>query len=358
MKYKLLFSTSVILAVFQGCGNVAYVSPLDQSEKTVSLPSLSNPTLQISASAVSINAGGSVLLSWNSTDATTCTASGGWAGNKNINGSEMVSPTQTTLFSLLCEGVSGSVIESVSVVVNAPIPAPAPTLALTASPMTITYGQSSTLQMNTTNATACTASANPAQAAWSGSVATSTSLVVSPGATTVYSVVCTGPGGSASRTITVTVNNPTVRIDCGATTGHTDSAGKVWAADSMFMNGFALDAGVINVAGTTDQILFRTQRKGDVNFSYNIPLPMGTYTVSLYFAETLNTGVAPGQRVFDVNIESTPSLGNFDIVVAAGAPFKAIVKSFNVMVVDGILNIDFLNKVNKSVVNGIEVVPN
>ncbi|HKU16466.1 MAG TPA: hypothetical protein VJQ52_18900 [Steroidobacteraceae bacterium] len=82
--------------------------------------------------------------------------------------------------------------------------APAPTVTLTANPATITSGQSTTLQWNSTGATACSASNG-----WSGAKDPSGTQQVGPltsGAT--YELRCTGPGGSAAATATVTVNAP------------------------------------------------------------------------------------------------------------------------------------------------------
>jgi hypothetical protein len=81
-------------------------------------------------------------------------------------------------------------------------PPPAPTVALSASPTSLTAGQSSTLTWSSTNATSCTASG-----AWSGSEPTSGS--VSTGAlnqNSTYSLSCTGAGGTATASTTVTVS--------------------------------------------------------------------------------------------------------------------------------------------------------
>jgi len=77
---------------------------------------------------------------------------------------------------------------------------PVPTASITANPTSINTGASSTLSWNSSNATACTASG-----AWSGTKATSGSLVVSPTATGAYTLVCTGAGGSATASATITV---------------------------------------------------------------------------------------------------------------------------------------------------------
>jgi len=81
-----------------------------------------------------IDHGQSATLSWNSTDASSYTASGGWNGNLAISGSEVVSPAVTTSYTINCIGDGGNASASVSVTVNEPPTGIEPTLNLTASP--------------------------------------------------------------------------------------------------------------------------------------------------------------------------------------------------------------------------------
>jgi hypothetical protein len=87
---------------------------------------------------------------------------------------------------------------------------PAPTVNLSAQPGTIAPGASSTLSWSTSNASSCVA-----ENGWSGTRPTSGSELVTPTATTTYVLVCTGPGGSTtgSVTVVVTANSPPSFID-------------------------------------------------------------------------------------------------------------------------------------------------
>ncbi len=58
------------------------------------------------------------------------------------------------------------------------------------------------------------------------------------------------------------------------------------------------------------------------------------------FAEIYWTNA--GQRVFNVSINGTPVLTNFDIVATAGAPLKALDRSFGVTVTNGTINVQFI----------------
>lgn len=78
------------------------------------------PTLTLTASPASIASGGSTQLSWSSTNATSCTASGGWTGARLTSGNETVgSLTATSTFTLRCSGAGGSISQSAAVTVAA-----------------------------------------------------------------------------------------------------------------------------------------------------------------------------------------------------------------------------------------------
>jgi hypothetical protein len=89
-------------------------------------------------------------------------------------------------------------------------PPPAATALLSAGPVSITAGQSSTLSWSSTNASSCEGGGFSASG-------TSGSVVVSPTVTTSYSVTCTGDGGSATALTTVTVGSP---VSSPSSNGH------------------------------------------------------------------------------------------------------------------------------------------
>jgi hypothetical protein len=76
-----------------------------------------------------------------------------------------------------------------------------PTVTLTASPTSVVAGSSTTLSWTTTNSSTCTGSGGT----FTGNQATgSGSAMVTVAATTTYMLRCTGPGGSAEKSVTVT----------------------------------------------------------------------------------------------------------------------------------------------------------
>ena len=77
-------------------------------------PTAIEPTVSLGAGSSRISLGGSTTLSWSSTDATSCTASGAWSGSKATSGSESVSLSGPATLTLTCVGDGGSVSSSVT----------------------------------------------------------------------------------------------------------------------------------------------------------------------------------------------------------------------------------------------------
>jgi hypothetical protein len=89
------------------------------STGTVS-PSLPAPIVNISANPTSVLSGGTSTLSWTSTNASSCSASGGWSGAKALSGSESTGKLlANNTFALACTGAGGSASQSVTVPITA-----------------------------------------------------------------------------------------------------------------------------------------------------------------------------------------------------------------------------------------------
>jgi len=169
------------------------------------------PIATLAASPTAVASGSAATLTWSSSNASACTASGGWSGALATNGTMSTGPVaQTTSYSLTCKGPAGtSKIASATVTVAG---SAAPTVTLTTSSGAVASGGSATLTWNSTNATSCTASGG-----WSGTLATSGTQ--STGAltlTTSYSITCSGAAGTsnvATATVTVAgISTPTASL--------------------------------------------------------------------------------------------------------------------------------------------------
>ncbi|WP_175607399.1 NPCBM/NEW2 domain-containing protein [Deinococcus marmoris] len=165
-----------------------------------------------------------------------------------------------------------------------------------------------------------------------------------------------------------------ILIDVGLTPAggqFTDPQGNVWFSDRD-RNNYALftpntaknepDGGpntALDILGTTNDTLYRTYR-GNVGsltpraINFDIPLENGPQTLRLHFADLAHT--TAGKRVFDVVAEGQNVLPNLDIVQQAGNGNTALVKTVNVQVTGGALNLTLSASVDYPSIAGIEIV--
>ncbi|GCE19113.1 malectin domain-containing carbohydrate-binding protein [Dictyobacter kobayashii] len=175
--------------------------------------------------------------------------------------------------------------------------------------------------------------------------------------------------GSGTVTIQFTsvVNN--AKIDGIEVTANTSGAVAINTGGNT-VGSFGTDVGasggttvsstnIIDTSAVTNpapQAIYQTERYG--NFTYTIPhlTANAAYTVRLHFAEVYFTSA--GQRSFNVSINGTQVMSNFDIFAAAGGENKAIVKQFTTKADgSGTVTIQFTSVINNAKICGIEVIP-
>lgn len=153
-----------------------------------------------------------------------------------------------------------------------------------------------------------------------------------------------------------------VRIRCGyPRPTYRDEDGNVWSGDRDFTGGAPSEVPSRYIVGTRDPHLFYTFRSG--TFAYNIPLQPGTYELHLYFAETTygparTLGGGENSRVFNVDLNGTPLLTQFDISNDAG-PDTADIRVFRDVhpASDGLLHLSFTEAIGTPMINAIEIIP-
>jgi malectin (di-glucose binding ER protein) len=198
-------------------------------------------------------------------------------------------------------------------------------------------------------------------------VLTNFDILAQPGAVPNAAVDRTFPvnvtGGTIGITFTTLVDNaqvnaieivpaPATRINTGGG-AYTGSDGRAWQADTGFSAGNVYNP-TPNIARTQDQVLYQSERYG--NFTYNVAVPNGSYTVVLKFSEIYWR--TAGSRVFNVSINGQQVLGNFDILAQPNsAPNTALDRSFPVTVTGGNLAITFTTVTDNAKINAIEIVP-
>lgn len=136
----------------------------------------------------------------------------------------------------------------------------------------------------------------------------------------------------------------------------TDSSG-----GSQYSTSSSVDTG--NVVNPAPEAVYQSVRYGN-SFGYTIPnlTANASYTVRLHFNELYwgsglsgNSG-GEGSRVFNVAINNSTVLTNFDIFSTAGGANKALVEQFPVTAdANGNIAIQFTTVTDNAMVNGIEV---
>ncbi len=159
--------------------------------------------------------------------------------------------------------------------------------------------------------------------------------------------------GSSNPTPTPTPNTSgSYAVNAGG------SAVGSFQADNYFSGGTAATTtDTIDTSGVSHpapQAVYQSERYG--NFPYTFPnLQAGTsYTVRLHFAEFYWSST--GQRVFNVSINGSQVLSNFDIIAATGAKDRAIVKAYTANADStGKITIQFTTVIDNAKASGIEV---
>ncbi|QQR82295.1 hypothetical protein IPJ70_03380 [Candidatus Campbellbacteria bacterium] len=227
-------SYTVTVTVVEAGGTASKTANITFTVEHPVAPTL--PTVSLSATPSSVSQGQTTTLSWTSTNATSCAATGGtgFSTGNTTSGSDTSSVLMSnTTFSISCTGAGGTATDSATVTVGA---SSAPTATLSVSPATTTTGGTVTLTWTSTNATSCTG-VGPG---FSTGGAISGSDISSPLTTnTTFTVSCTGPGGGAGAPpVDVSVTGDSVTGSCSVTpTSITTGQNATWSASPSGGNG-------------------------------------------------------------------------------------------------------------------------
>lgn len=184
------------------------------AQVTVSGPPAPVVTLTSSTNSASVNS--LVTLTWSSTDATSCTASGGtgaelWAGPRPTVGTGDVSSNfvgnvtyQMSCTNGLSQGVATVQVNYTAVSADSP-PVSAPTVTMSVDQSTQTVGKAVKISWAGSNASQCDATGGIAGDGWSGPqlLAGSASITETTAGSYVYSIECSGAPPAAIASVTV-----------------------------------------------------------------------------------------------------------------------------------------------------------
>jgi beta-glucanase (GH16 family) len=138
----------------------------------------------------------------------------------------------------------------------------------------------------------------------------------------------------------------------GSATGH-------FVADANVTGGTigAVSTATIDTTGLVapaPQSVYQSERYGNFTYTFSGLIAGATYKVRLHSAETYWTAV--GQRRFNVRINGTQVLTNFDIIAAAGAANKAVINEFNAVATGGQITIQYVTVTDNARASGIEII--
>ncbi len=102
------------------------------------------------------------------------------------------------------------------------------------------------------------------------------------------------------------------------------------------------------------QAVYQAERYGNFTYTFTGLISGVTYKVRLHSAETYWTAV--GQRRFNVTLNGTQVLTNFDIIAAAGAANKAVINEFNAIAVGGQIVVQYVTVTDNARASGIEII--
>jgi cysteine-rich repeat protein len=132
-----------------------------------------------------------------------------------------------------------------------------------------------------------------------------------------------------------------------------------FGVDSLVTDGFTYSSSnavsTSGVANAAPEEVYQSEHYGEFFYTFSGLSPAVRYTLRLHFAEIFHQSV--GDRVFNVAINGTPVLENFDIVAVAG-PNQAVVHEFSpVADSSGQIVVSFTTVVDQAKVSGLELIP-
>ena len=306
------------------------------------VPLMAAPSIKISASTSNPVTGQPLTLTWSSTQADSCTATGPWSGIQPLQGQLTLTTSNSGSFdyTLSCTGAGGSTSAHATVMVaplnnGAPPPSP-PSIIITLPSSNLVLGQPTTLTWSSINATTCMASGS-----WNGLEGISGSQVISPSAlgSWVYALNCSGPGGSVTRTVGLTVTatshpgtSPTVALSLSPSTMVAgQSASLSWTTNNVssctasgdWKGNEALNGSMTlapTTAGYHTYNLSCTGSTGNATNSATLNV-IDAYSLGGTINGLSGSGMVLGDNVGDVFLVTANGNFSFPAMLPAGSPY-------------------------------------
>ncbi|MBS0366388.1 MAG: hypothetical protein JSR67_11275 [Proteobacteria bacterium] len=278
------------LLAMEGCSGSG-TSPASQPPpaSTLAVTSSSLPAGMVgTAYSANLNArGGATPYTWTLTSGTLAPGLTLNSTTGAIGGTPTAAAGGSLTFKVADAGIPA---QSASVTLTQSIAAaPGPALSLSASPASVAPGGSSTLSWTATNTTSCTASGG-----WSGAQPANGSQSMTPAATTTYSLACSGPGGSVTKSATVTVGTPAGSFTIANCPGDTATVTVNVAASGGFADTVNLTASGLPAGATGQFSPASIYQSGSSTLTIKVPAgtPRSSPTVTITAASSSITQTA------------------------------------------------------------------
>lgn len=128
----------------------------------------------------------------------------------------------------------------------------------------------------------------------------------------------------------------------------------LFSADQYYKGSSEVIENSFSFTNTKSDPLYQSERSG-LEFSYEIPILPGAYDIIVHFSEAYAN--ASGERLFNVALEGREWIENYDVYQDAGKYTAALKLQESVLIVDSLLNIDFIAMEGQAKINAIEILP-
>ena len=128
------------------------------------------------------------------------------------------------------------------------------------------------------------------------------------------------------------------------------SDGVLYQADDVAALGKFAATHTAPISGTTDDVLYQSERWSGTPIVYEVPVANGVYLARIHFAENYDKVFNPGGRLLDVSLEGTLIQDDLDVYATVGAEAALVIEQ-EVVVSDGSFTLQVAGQIQNPMIN-------